>query len=85
MRNAARTRVSFAARRKFLDDQLSVTLRMLDPFSTSLERSTTVDPRFNQVTDRVRYVRGIGLSLSWTFGKPDKKGKDDLIGEPPPA
>jgi hypothetical protein len=83
--NAARTRVSFAARRKFLDDQLSVTLRMLDPFSTSLERSTTVDQRFNQVSDRVRYIRGIGLSLSWTFGKPEKKGKDDLIGGEPPG
>jgi outer membrane cobalamin receptor len=83
--NAARTRVSFAARRKFMEDQLSVTLRVLDPFSTSLERSTTVDPRFNQVSDRARYIRGVGLSVSWTFGKPDKKGTEDLIGEPPAA
>ncbi|HVT39244.1 MAG TPA: outer membrane beta-barrel protein, partial [Gemmatimonadaceae bacterium] len=81
--NAARTRVSFAARHKFFDDQLGVTLRVLDPFSTSLDRATTVDSRFKQVSDRVRYVRGLGLSLSWTFGKPEKKGKDDLIGEPP--
>jgi hypothetical protein len=48
-------------------------------------RSTTVDPRFNQVSDRVRYIRGLGLSVSWTFGKPDKKGTEDLIGEPPAA
>jgi hypothetical protein len=48
-------------------------------------RSTTVDPRFNQVSNRVRYIRGLGLSVSWTFGKPDKKGTEDLIGEPPAA
>jgi len=80
--NAARTRVSFAVRRKLLDDQLGITLRVLDPFSTSLERSTTVDPQFDQVSDRARYIHGLGLSVSWTFGKPDK-GKEDLIGEPP--
>ena len=83
--NAARMRVNFAARRKFMDDQLSVTLRVLDPFSTSLERSTTIDQRFYQVTDRVRAIRGLGLSLNWTFGKPEKAKKDDLIGEPPAA
>jgi hypothetical protein len=82
-RNAARTRVAFAARRKFMDDQLSVTLRIMDPFSTSLERSTTIDPRFYQVSDRVRVIRGLGLSVNWTFGKPDKEKKTDLIGEPP--
>ncbi len=80
--NAARARVNFAARRKFMDDQLGVTLRILDPFSTSLERLTTIDSRFHQVTDRVRVIRGLGLSVNWTFGKPDKKEKD-LIGEPP--
>lgn len=80
--NAARTRVSFAARRRFMDDQLGVTLRILDPFATSLERSTTIDPRIYQVTDRARVIRGLGLSVNWTFGKPDKKEKD-LIGDPP--
>ncbi len=84
-RNASRARISFAARRKFMDDQLSVTLRVLDPFSTSRESSTTIDPRFSQVSDRQRVIRGLGISVSWTFGKPDKREKDDLIGEPPGA
>jgi ferric enterobactin receptor len=82
-RNAARTRVNFAVRRRFMDDQLSVTLRIIDPFSTSLERSTTIDPRFYQVSDRVRAIRGLGVNLSWTFGKPEKDNKTDLIGDPP--
>ena len=81
--NAARTRVNFAARKKFMDDQLGVTLKIMDPFATSLERSTTIDPRTYQVTDRVRVIRGIGLSLNWTFGKPDKEKTTDLIGTPP--
>ena len=84
--NEARTRVSFAARQKFLDDQLSVTLRVLDPFSTSAERSTTIDPRFDQISERARHIRGVGLTVSWTFGKPDRdRSKNDLIGEPPAA
>jgi ferric enterobactin receptor len=81
--NAARTRLSFAAREKFLDDQLSVTLRILDPFSMTREGSTTIDPRFYQVSDRRRTIRGVGVAFSWTFGKPDAEhGKNDLIGEP---
>lgn len=36
-----------------------------------------------QVTDRVRVIRGIGLSLNWTFGKPAKEKTTDLIGTPP--
>ena len=81
-RSGPRMRVSFAARRKFLDDQLAVTLRVLDPFNTALEESTTIDPMFTQVSDRKRSVRGLGLSLNWRFGKPQKE-KTDLIGDPP--
>ena len=81
-RNDLRQRLSFAARQRFFEDQLSVTLRVLDPFSMSRERAITNDPRFHQVSDRAREIRGIGVSFTWTFGKPDKE-KGDLIGEPP--
>lgn len=81
--NASRTRISLAVREKFMEDQLSVTLRILDPFSTARESSTTVDPRFYQLSERMRVIRGLGLNFSWTFGKPDKSEKTDLIGEPP--
>lgn len=81
-RNDLKQRLSLAARERFFDDQLSVTLRVLDPFSMSRERSITNDPRFYQVSDRAREIRGIGISLTWTFGKPDKE-KNDLLGEPP--
>jgi Outer membrane protein beta-barrel family/Carboxypeptidase regulatory-like domain len=45
-RNASRTRLSVAVRQKLMNDQMSLTLRMIDPLNTSLERSTTVDPLF---------------------------------------
>ena len=80
--NASRTQFNVAGRQKFLDDQLSLTLRVIDPFNTSHERGTTVDPRFFQTSDRSRAIRGLLLSASWTFGKPEK-GKDtiDLSGD----
>lgn len=76
--NAARTRVSMAVRQKLMADRLSLTLRVADPFNTARERSTTTDPRFHQVTDRTRSIRGLLLSASWSFGKPGKKGKDQI-------
>ena len=83
--NSSRTQFNLAARQKLMDDQLSLTLRVIDPFDTSHERGTTVDPRFYQVSDRARTIRGLLLSVSWTFGKPEK-GKDtiDLSGDGTP-
>jgi outer membrane cobalamin receptor len=83
--NASRTQFNVAARQKLMDDQLSLTLRVIDPFDTSHERGTTVDPRFFQISDRSRAIRGLLLGATWTFGKPDK-GKEtiDLSGEGPP-
>jgi outer membrane receptor protein involved in Fe transport len=83
--NASRTQFNFAARRKLMQDQLSLTLRVIDPFDTSHERGTTIDPRFTLTSDRARAIRGLLLSASWTFGKPEK-GKDtiDLNGDGTP-
>ena len=80
---ASRTQFSLAGRKKLMDDQLNVTLRVIDPFSTSRESSTTIDPRFYQVSDRARVVRGLLLGLSWTFGKPLKDEPNDLVGADP--
>ena len=83
--NSSRTQFNLAARQKFMEDQLSVTLRVIDPFDTSHERGTTVDPRFFQVSERSRAIRGLLLSASWTFGKPDKeKDTIDLNGDGSP-
>ena len=71
-RIASRTRVSLAARQKLRQDQMSLTLRVIDPFNSSRETSTTIDPRFYQVSDRRRAIRGVLLSANWTFGKPAK-------------
>ncbi|HST08047.1 MAG TPA: TonB-dependent receptor, partial [Gemmatimonadaceae bacterium] len=67
-RNAARARVSLALRQKLMNDQLNLTLRIIDPFNTSLERSTTIDPAFRQLSDRRRVMRGIQLNATWLFG-----------------
>ena len=81
-RNASQTRVSLAARQKLMNDRLSLTLRVIDPFNTSIERSTTVDPRFYQVSDRRRAIRGLLLNVNWTLGKP--KEEDESIDLSPP-
>jgi hypothetical protein len=86
-RNASRTRVTLALRRKLMNDQMSLTLRVIDPFNGSRERSTTIDPRFYQVSDRRRAIRGLLLSVSWTFGKPKEHETDPIdpnAGEGPP-
>ena len=78
-RNAARTRVSLAMRQKLMNDQMSLTLRILDPFNTSLERSTTIDPAFYQVSDRRRLIRGLLFSANWIFGKSKKEKEREPI------
>jgi hypothetical protein len=77
-RNASRTQFSMAARQKLMDDQISLTLRIIDPFNTSREGSTTIDPRFYQVSNRARAIRGLLFSVNWTFGKPDKQSREPL-------
>jgi outer membrane cobalamin receptor len=72
-RSASRTRFSFAARQKLMSDQMSVTLRVMDPFNTSRERFTTIDPRFYQVSERRRVERGVLISANWSFGKSPKE------------
>ena len=82
--NAARTRVSAAIRDKVAGDRLSLTLRGTDPFNMARERSITTDPRFYQISDRTRSARGLLLSASWAFGKPPKKGRDQIdLGDTP--
>jgi hypothetical protein len=76
--NAARTRVSFGIRDKLLTDRLSLTLRVIDPFSTARERSATLDPAFMQINDRTRAIRGLQLSATWMFGRPSKKDADQI-------
>jgi hypothetical protein len=78
-RSGSNLRFSMAARRKLMSDQLSLTLRLTDPFNMSTERFTTTDPRFYQVSDRHRSIRGLLLSVNWMFGKPTRDHKGDQI------
>ncbi len=71
-RTDSRKQFNLAGRKKLMDDQLSVTLRVIDPFNTSREESTTIDPRFYQVSSRARHIRGLLLGLRYRFGKPAK-------------
>ena len=79
-KNAYRLRVTLAARQKLMDDRMSLTLRVLDPFNTSLESNTTIDPRFVQVSNRQRVIRGLQLSLGWIFGRPKEKDEPIDLG-----
>ncbi len=76
--NASRTRVNVAARQRFMNDRVNVTVRAKDPFSTARERSITTDPRFYQVSDRPRTIRGMVLSVNWLFGRPPKEHRNIL-------
>jgi hypothetical protein len=85
-RNAGRTRFTLAARKRLMEDRMSVALRVVDPFNTSRESNTTIDPRFYQVSDRRRAIRGLLLSINWTFGKPNEEHnrEPDLGGDAGP-
>ncbi|MEP6574192.1 MAG: TonB-dependent receptor [Gemmatimonadota bacterium] len=72
-RIASRTRLSLAARERLMNDRMSLTLRVIDPFNNSRESSFTTDPQFNQVSNRRRMIRGVLLSGTWTFGKPPRE------------
>jgi hypothetical protein len=73
----SRLRFSLAARKKLMGDKLSVALRLIDPFNTSRQRSTTIDPRFFQVSERWRADRGVLLSVNWSFGSAPKLRERD--------
>ena len=81
-RNASQLRVNLAGRKKLMEDRLSLTLRVIDPFNSSRERSFTTDPTFYQVTDRQRLIRGLLLTANWMFGKPTE---DKPIDASPPS
>ena len=80
--NAARTRVSLGIRDKVMADRLSLTLRIIDPFSMSGEHSATIDPAFTQLNDRWRPSRALQLNATWMFGRPPKRRDEpiDLSG-----
>ena len=47
-------------------------------FNASREQSTTIDPRFYQVTERRRSERGVLLSANWSFGRsPKERDRDE--------
>jgi hypothetical protein len=52
---------------------------VIDPFNTALERSTTIDPAFYQVSDRRRLIRGMLFSVNWIFGKSRKEKESEQI------
>lgn len=77
----AQLRPSFAIRQKLMDDRLALTLRIIDPFNSATDISTTIDPRFIQQSNRLRVIRGLLLSANWTFGR-QRKQHEELPGDP---
>jgi hypothetical protein len=60
-----------------MNDRLGLTLRVVDPFNTSRETATTIDPQFYQVSGRRRAIRGLLVNVSWTFGRGSKEHDRD--------
>jgi hypothetical protein len=67
-RVAGRTRLTIAVRQKLMQDRVNVTLRLIDPFNSFRESSTTIDPSFFQISDRRRVMRGLQINVNWAFG-----------------
>ncbi len=65
---AAVTNVNFAIRRKIDGDNSSVTLRVLDPFSTNHFSINVGDDNVQQLTQRTAGVRGVFLFYQYSFG-----------------
>jgi outer membrane receptor protein involved in Fe transport len=80
-RQGQQLRPTIAIRQKLMLDRLALTMRILDPFNTAMERSTTIDPRFVQASDRTRIIRGLLLSANWTFGA-KRKQHEELPEDP---
>jgi hypothetical protein len=75
--------VSFGIRDKLMAGRLSLTMRIIDPFSTARERSATLDPAFTQINNRLRPIRALQLSATWTFGRQNKKEDPIDLSSPP--
>ena len=74
--DAARTRISLGIRDK-LTNRLNLTMRIIDPFGTTRQRSGTLDPAFTQINSRLRSSRGVQLIATWLFGR-QKKDTDQI-------
>ncbi len=76
--NAARMRASFGFRDKLIADRLSITTRIIDPFSTTRERSATLDPAFTQINKRLRPSRALQVSATWMFGRQNRRDDSQI-------
>jgi outer membrane receptor protein involved in Fe transport len=60
---------NFSLRKKIDGDNSSVTLRVLDPFSTNKFRIKVGDDNVVQLTERTAGVRGVFLTYQYTYGQ----------------
>ncbi len=61
--------INFSLRKKIDGDNSSVTLRVLDPFSTNRFRIKVGDDNVVQLTERTAGVRGVFLTYQYTYGQ----------------
>jgi outer membrane receptor protein involved in Fe transport len=60
---------NFSLRKKIDGDNSSITLRVLDPFSTNRFRIKVGDDNVIQLTERTAGVRGVFLTYQYTYGQ----------------
>jgi outer membrane cobalamin receptor len=71
------SQVNLAIRQKLRGDRVNLTLRIVDPFNTNHDASSTLDPRFYQEAVRHTRNRGLFLSVNYNFGEvPKDRGID---------
>ncbi|MEO5814267.1 MAG: TonB-dependent receptor [Gemmatimonadaceae bacterium] len=61
--------INFSLRKKIDGDNSSVTLRVLDPFSTNRFRIKVGDDNVVQLTERTAGVRGVFITYQYTYGQ----------------
>ncbi len=61
--------LNFSLRKKLDGDNSSVTLRVLDPFSTNKFRINVGDDNVVQLTERTAGVRGVFITYQYTYGQ----------------
>lgn len=61
--------INFSLRKKIDGDNSSITLRVLDPFSTNRFRIKVGDDNVVQLTERTAGVRGVFITYQYLYGQ----------------
>ncbi len=71
---------SIGLQQKFLDDALSLNLRVNDPFATTRFEFESANDSYTELGIRDPAQRSLAATLTWTFGKPAERRRTPQQG-----